>query len=226
MTALDGQSGLVGQLLKLMLPGARPIPVAPARIGRDEQGGGVGGVGAAEFRIYSDDASDDASDVARWRRVETPGVAMDPRIQTGRLYAREPPLAARPAGWRDTSARCSSSTASTAGSTRPTCYCPQREHGNRRETTAAPPDTGPHRRHAARRQRHPGGDRQRLHDRETRDRGDRPRGRLLPSSSACIRTTSATSPAGGAKRSKRFCIRRYKGRIPDFPEQCVGKDGL
>ena len=101
---------------------------------------------------------------------------------------------------------CSSSTAS---STRPTCYCPQRDHGNRRETTAAPPDTGPHRRHAARRQRHPGGDRQRLHDRETRDRGDRPRGpttwssvRWLPTSSACIRTTSAMSPAGGASRRR------------------------
>ena len=61
---------------------------------------------------------------------------------------------------------------------RPTCYCPQREHGNRRETTAAPPDTGPHRRHAPRRQRHPGWRCQRLHDRESRDRGDRPRGRL------------------------------------------------
>ena len=46
MTRLDGQSGLVGQLLKRMLPGAQPIPVAPARIGRDEQGRGLG-VGAA-----------------------------------------------------------------------------------------------------------------------------------------------------------------------------------
>ena len=34
MTHLDGQSGLVGQLLKLVLPGVRPVPVAPARIGR------------------------------------------------------------------------------------------------------------------------------------------------------------------------------------------------
>ena len=42
MTHLDGQSGLVGQLLKLMLPGAQPIPVAPARIGCDEQGRGLG----------------------------------------------------------------------------------------------------------------------------------------------------------------------------------------
>ena len=41
-------------------------------------------------------------------------------------------------------------------SARPTCYCPRREHGNRRETTTAPPDADPHRRHAARRKRHPG----------------------------------------------------------------------
>ena len=34
---------------------------------------------------------------------------------------------------------------------RPTCYCPQREHGNRRETAVAPPDASPHLRHAARR---------------------------------------------------------------------------
>ena len=38
MAHLDGQSGLVGQLLELMLPGAIPISVAPARIGRDETG--------------------------------------------------------------------------------------------------------------------------------------------------------------------------------------------
>ena len=41
---------------------------------------------------------------------------------------------------------------------RATCYCPRREHGNRRKTAAAPPDAGPHRRHAARRQWHRGGD--------------------------------------------------------------------
>ena len=28
---------------------------------------------------------------------------------------------------------------------RPACYCPRREHGNRRKTVAAPPDAGPHR---------------------------------------------------------------------------------
>jgi len=47
-----------------------------------------------------------------------------------------------------------------------------------RETEASAPDPGPARRHSARRQRHPGGDRQRLHDSEPRDGGNRPRGRL------------------------------------------------
>ena len=42
VTHVDGQSGLVGQLLKLVLPSAQPIPVAPTRIRRDEQGRGVG----------------------------------------------------------------------------------------------------------------------------------------------------------------------------------------
>ena len=90
----------------------------------------------------------------------------------------------------------------------PTCYCPRREHGYRRETAAAPPDAGPHRQHAARRQRHPGGDRQRLHDRESRDRGD-PSARsttkwsVRPSSSASIRTTPLTSPGGGSRRRSR-----------------------
>ena len=91
---------------------------------------------------------------------------------------------------------------------RPTCYCPRCEHGNRREATAAPADAGPHRRHLARRQRHPGGDCQRLHNRESRDRGDRPRGRLprrrggLRPVSRVFGRRAPTSPAGGASRPR------------------------
>ena len=41
MTHLDGQAGLIGQLLKLMLPDAGPIPIGAARISSDVKDFGV-----------------------------------------------------------------------------------------------------------------------------------------------------------------------------------------
>ena len=99
---------------------------------------------------------------------------------------------------------------------RTTCYCPRREHGNRRETTTASPDSGPYRRHAARRQRHPGGDSQRLHDCEPRDRGNRPRGRLP--SRRCDGSRPVPLVLGRRARRRLLAARRDAG-VTVTPDQ-------